>query len=62
VTAREITLQPPGGTGNLIIGLGGDPIVREWQYWTQNKLSILAGYFLPSMSHPRSPLNGCTST
>jgi hypothetical protein len=27
----------------LIIGLGGDLIVREWQYWTRNKLSILAG-------------------
>jgi hypothetical protein len=45
VTARETTLQPPGDAGNLIIGFGGDPIERQWQYWTRNKLSILAGYF-----------------
>jgi hypothetical protein len=25
--------------------------MREWQYWTRNKLSILAGY-LPAFNEP----------
>src|SRR6185437_8026510 len=41
-------LQRECGTGNSVVP-GRRTFMREWQYWTRNKLSILAGY-LPAFN------------
>ena len=44
------------GISNSVVAQGGGRFMREWQYWTRNKLSILAGY-LPAfnVASKRSP-------